>query len=74
MSQEKTIRWKAIWTTPAGNQAEAFFYSVEQRGVARIDFQLKMMDLGRQVPNSFALNEAPNEFEKILILPERKVE
>jgi hypothetical protein len=67
--EPKDVRWKATWITPAGNPTQAFFYSVTQYNIARVDFQILLMDSHRTVPGDFDLVEAPSEFEQILVLP-----
>jgi hypothetical protein len=54
---EQQRRWKATWFDPWGQPHELNFIGAESRIVARIDFQLTMMDMGLPVPNSFELEE-----------------
>lgn len=46
-------RWIARWKTKNGTPQQLVFYSVESRGIARLDFQLKLMDMHIPVPDAF---------------------
>lgn len=57
-------RWIARWHTKNGTPQELIFYSVESRGIARLDFQLKLIDRHVPVPDEFTLDD-----ETLLIPP-----
>ena len=51
------IRWRATWRDHRGQPRELVFEGPESRVVARVDFQLKLMEMGDAVPNQFDLDE-----------------
>jgi hypothetical protein len=55
-----------IWVDHLGRPREYLFLGVESRVVARIDFQLRLMDQGEPVPNEFELEEATIVLPKII--------
>lgn len=52
-----TRRWKATWRDQSGHLQEYIFSAPDSRVIARVDFQIKLMDQGRPVPNLFDLEE-----------------
>lgn len=50
-------RWKATWRDQKGYLQEYLFYAPDSRVLARIDFQLRLMEQGRPVPNVYELEE-----------------
>lgn len=50
-------RWIARWQTKNGLPQQLIFYSVESRGIARLDFQLKLIDMHLAVPDEFELDD-----------------
>lgn len=50
-------RWKALWTDQWGYPQEYWFYGPDNLMLARIDFQLNLMDQGISCPNEFELEE-----------------
>lgn len=55
-------RWKATWTNQWGDPQEYWFSGPDNRMLARIDFQLKLMDQGIPCPNEFELEEGRTVF------------
>jgi hypothetical protein len=55
-------RWKATWFDQWGNPQEYLFYAPDNRMLARIDFQLKLMEQGKACPNAFELEEGKPVF------------
>lgn len=51
-------RWIARWAVSDGSPQAYIFSSTKSRGVARIDFMLKLMDMGKRLPNEYELEEA----------------
>lgn len=49
-------RWTATWYE-GGYAREYIFSAPDSRGVARLDFQLKLLAQGRPIPEQFALVE-----------------
>jgi hypothetical protein len=63
---ENETRWIATWTDHMGQSREYLFYSVESRVIARVDFQLRLMDQGEPVPNEFELEEATTVLPRVI--------
>lgn len=49
-------RWKATWYEK-GSLREYIFTAPDNRALARVDLQLKLIEQGRPVPNAFELEE-----------------
>jgi hypothetical protein len=49
-------RWKATWHE-GGSSREYIFTAPDNRALARIDLQLKLIEQGRPVPHAFELEE-----------------
>lgn len=62
-------RWRARWIAPDGAPYEYIFSSTTSRVVARVDFMLKVMDLGCQLPVVYELEEA-NERQSFALHPD----
>ena len=58
-------RWVALWATPNGTPQEFFFYSTRECMMARLDFALKLMDMGTPRPNEYELEEATLGFPSL---------
>jgi hypothetical protein len=52
------MRWIATWTDRMGRPREYIFESEASRVIARVDFQLRLMEQREPVPNEFELEEA----------------
>ncbi len=52
-----TTRWVASWIDGLGRQREYAFDGPPNRGIARIDFQLKITGEGEKMPDVFDLDE-----------------
>ena len=52
-----STRWRASWVDGLGRRREYIFDGPASRGVARVDFQLKIVDSGEAVPTTFDLDE-----------------
>jgi hypothetical protein len=50
-------RWKATWTDHTGQVRELLFRGAPSRLTARLDFQLRLFDLGERIPERFELRE-----------------
>ncbi len=50
-------RWKAIWYDQKGYLQEYLFNAPDSRVLARVDFQLKLMEQGRSIPSAYELEE-----------------
>ena len=50
-------RWKAKWPDQQGREQEYWFSGPDNRMLARIDFQLNLMDQGIPCPSDFILEE-----------------
>jgi hypothetical protein len=59
-------RWIATWVDHTGLSREYSFFSVESRVVARVDFQLRLMEQREPVPNEFELEEATIVLPKVI--------
>ncbi len=57
MSNE--VRWVATWTDNTGREREYLFIGPDDRVLARLDFQLKLIDAKEAVPNQFEIEQAP---------------
>ncbi len=53
------IRWLATWTDNRGREREYLFIGPDDRVLARLDFQLKLIDAREPVPNQFEIEQAP---------------
>lgn len=49
--------WKATWTSPKGESCIYLFYAPDNRVIAGIDFRLKLMEQGKDIPERFTLEE-----------------
>jgi hypothetical protein len=54
---ENQRRWKATWFDSWGQAHELDFIGAESRIIARVDFQLTLMDMKQPIPNQFELEE-----------------
>ena len=52
-----TITWRATWVDARGRRRELLFNGSPHRGIARIDFQLKVVERGEPLPGAFHLEE-----------------
>jgi hypothetical protein len=64
-------KWMATWIDHMGRSREYIFYSVDSRVVARVDFQLRLMDQSEKIPNEFELEEATMVLPTVPRLPGR---
>lgn len=58
-------QWKVVWMGEEGEEHTYTFYAPDHRGVAGIDFRLKLIQQGRAVSQSFTLEEGciiPEEY------------
>jgi hypothetical protein len=51
-------KWLASWVDNAGNKRTYTFHGPNSRVVARVDFQLQLMEQKEPVPDEFELEEA----------------
>jgi hypothetical protein len=58
-------RWVARWTAPDGTPQQLYFSSTSDLKIARIDFRLKLMDLGLPYPHAYDLEEAQGKLSSI---------
>lgn len=52
-----TRQWRATWRDQQGERQEYIFLAPDNRVIAGIDFQLRLLDQGRSVPEVFELEE-----------------
>lgn len=52
-----TRQWRATWRDQQGEMQEYIFLAPDNRVIAGIDFQLRLLDQGRPVPEMFELEE-----------------
>jgi hypothetical protein len=64
METEHKRRWRAIWRDQRGNLQEELFYAPDNRGLARIDFQLHLLEMQLPCPHTFELEEADFPLEQ----------
>jgi hypothetical protein len=66
------MKWVATWTDRMGRSREYLFESEESRTIARVDFQLRLMECREPVPNEFELEEAEATRIRLKVIGERK--
>ncbi len=62
-------QWIARWCDYNLNHYEYIFWAPDNRTIARIDFKLKLMSQGKQVPEFFELEEGR---EVVRVVPSLK--
>ena len=60
-------RWKATWRDQGGER-EYLFSAPDNRAVARVDFQLKLMAQGKPVPRAFELEEWQQSVQTLSVI------
>ncbi len=70
---QKETKWRAIWIDYTGRVREYHFTSEDSFVVARLDFQLRLLDRRERIPDEFELDEigSGQETLKLPALPPR---